>query len=155
MCLREEGWEIKLRCRKERQIASILVCHLYDLSVRKLVKLNSGVVWCRKSHFPIRSMESHINKLQKYFLYKRKGELSVTVQWNLSRALFMCVTECLHCPLLPSLQTGRTPGLQQLCFCHTTCLFVGFLLWRTCAGSLCVCVCVCNCEMPIHCPHYN
>jgi len=41
---REEGREIKLRRRRERQIASALVCHLYDLSVREPVKLNSGVV---------------------------------------------------------------------------------------------------------------
>lgn len=83
-----------------------------------------------KSHFPIRAMESHINKLHKYFLYKREGERSLTVQWNLTEALFMCVTECLHCPLLPSLQMGRKLGLWRLWTCPTTCL-----LWRTCAGS--------------------
>lgn len=154
---KEEGWEIKLRHRRKRQIASALVCHLYDLSVRELVKLNSGVVWCRKSHFPIRAMESHINKLHKYFLHKREGEPSLTVQWNLSKALFMCVTECLRCPPLLSLQVGRTPGLRQLYCCHTTCLSLGFLLWRTCAVSVCMCECLCvtgKCQ-PVICPHYD
>lgn len=83
-------------------------------------------------------MESHINKLHKYFLYKEEGEFSLTVQWNLSGVLFMCVTVCLHCPALPSLQMGRTPGLRQLYSCHTTCLSLGFMLCRTYAGYLCV-----------------
>lgn len=108
-------------------------------------------VWCdaEKAHFPIRPTESHINKLHKYFLYKRKGELSVTPLWNLSGALFMCVTERLHCPPLPSLQMGRTPGLQQLYCCHSTCLHVGFFLWRTCAGSVRVGMYLFSCEMLI------
>lgn len=44
MTKREEGLEIKLRHRRERQIASALVCHLYDQTVREPVKLNSGLV---------------------------------------------------------------------------------------------------------------
>lgn len=38
----EKGLEIKLRYKRKRQIVYALERHLYDLSVRKLVKLNSG-----------------------------------------------------------------------------------------------------------------
>lgn len=127
---REESCEIKLS-RRERQIVSSLVCHLYDLSARDLVKLNSGVVWCRESRFPIMAEESHINKLHKHILHRKEGEFSPTVQWNLSGVLFMCVT-VFTLSALPSLY-----NLGQLHSCHTTCLCQSVLIGNMCWLSVC------------------
>lgn len=155
---REEGWEIKLRRRRERQIASALVCHLYDLSVRELVKLNSGVVWSWKSHFPIRAMESHINKLHKYLLYKGEATFFSNCAVKPEQGLvYVCdrVFTLSSAPIPSYRKNARPP--TALLLPHYLSVYEISLMENMC--RLCTCVYMKMCAsgkcQPSLFPHYN
>lgn len=159
---REAGWEIKLRSRRERRIASALVCHLYDLSVRELVKLNSGVVWSSKSHFPIRAIESYINKLQQYFLYKKTGWVFSNCAVKRERwVVYACdrVFTLSSSSISSDGENARPP--TALLLSHHTSVYLSVCLWGvSLMGKMCL-ACVVfvrvnggKCQ-PVLCPHYN
>lgn len=132
--------------RGQGRAACALECRLlrWDGEKASEIELRSGVIL--KSRFPHRAYGISHKQITHI--------LSLTVQWNLSGALFMYVTGCLRCPALPSLQIWTLLLLRQLSSCPDTCL--SFWFWHVL--HLCSDMCWNEMSVPLpwpYCKHLN